>query len=110
MLVSLQLKGRSNVRLKPNNIAQQLPLIPLLVAHFPRPVDHIDARHPFVYRQLVLAREIVDVSDQAAHYLAHARGGFGARGFDDMLGEVGIESGVVLDAVAVCACHVEGEM
>lgn len=52
----------------------------------------------------------MDVLDQAAHYLAHAWGGFGASGFNDMPGEVGVESGVVLDAVAVCVRHAEGWM
>jgi hypothetical protein len=81
-----------------------LSLIPLLVAHLPSLIDHIDCGHPFLHRKLVLAREVMHVSDEAAHDFSYARGGFGPGGVNGMLGEVGVESGVVLDSVCVAVC------
>ena len=63
------------LRLEPNNIADKLSLISLVVAHFPCAVQQLDPLHPFVHSKLVLSGKIMDVSDQTAHHLPHPRGG-----------------------------------
>lgn len=56
------------------------------------PVHQLDAGHPFVNGDLVLAREVVDMADQAGHELAEPRVGLGAHSVDDIVGEIGVKS------------------
>jgi hypothetical protein len=85
---------RLNSRLKPDDIAHELTLIPLIVTHLPCPIDHLHPRHPLVNRKLVLPGKIMDMSDQTAHDLPHPRGRLWAHSLDDMLCEGRIESRV----------------
>lgn len=97
------------LRFQTNHITHQLTLVSLLIAHLTSPINHIHRGHPFFYCELVLACEVVHVADETAHDLSHARSGFGACGVDDMLGEIGIESGIVLDIVGVAVGRCHGE-
>jgi hypothetical protein len=83
-----------NSRFKSNYIAHELTLIPFLVTHLPCPIDHLHSRHPFVNGKLILSSKVMDVSDQAAHYLPHPRGSLWPHSLDDMLCEGRIESRV----------------
>lgn len=51
----------------------------------------VQAGHPFVHRELILARIVVQVVDQTRGELAHAWCGLGTDGVDNCLGEVWIE-------------------
>ena len=51
----------------------------------------LDAHHPFVDGELILAREVVQVLDQAVRELPHAGVGTGACGCLDLGCEVGVE-------------------
>lgn len=64
-----------DLRLEPNNIADKLSLVSLVVAHFPCPVQQLDPLHPLVHSKLVFSGKIMDVSDQTAHHLPHPPGG-----------------------------------
>lgn len=92
LLASVLGSEKGNTRLKSNNVTNQLPLVPLVVAHSASPIHDLYARHPFVDSQFILPSEVVDVADQAAHYLAHAGSTFRPGGFDDLLCEVRVES------------------
>lgn len=97
----------SIVRFKANDIADELALVPLVVAHLSSPVEEIDSCHPFVYGKLVLAGEIVDMLDQRAHHLTHPRRGLWTDALDDMPGEIGIEPRCIIGAMGktlICCC------
>lgn len=51
----------------------------------------LEAGHPFVYRELVLARIVVEVLDEARRELSNAWRSFRARRIYHSLGEVWIE-------------------
>jgi len=56
-------------------------------------VDKVHTRHPLVRGELDFASKVVEMSDEAAENLTVSVVGFGANGLDDMVGEVGVESG-----------------
>ena len=85
-----------NSRFQTEHVANQLPFIPLVITHLPRPVDEFYAGHPFLDGDLIFPRKVVKMLNQGRHNLAYARTGLWANGFDDILREVGIKgSGIV---------------
>lgn len=80
------------LRFKSEHIAHQLSLIALIVAHLSGPVEHLYAGHPLVNGELLLARIVVHVADQAGHELSHAGRGLGAHRLDDPVSEGGVEA------------------
>jgi hypothetical protein len=94
-------KRHANSRFQPEDIANQLPFVPLVVTHLPRPVEEIHAGHPLLDRELIFPRKIMNMLNQGRHNLAHPRTGLWANGFDDILREVGIEGGGIVGALEV---------
>jgi hypothetical protein len=84
-------KVERHIRLQADDVADQLPLVPAVIAHLARPVDQVHALHPLIDGEVDLTGEIVDVTDQRADDLAGASGGIGACGVDDILGEVWVK-------------------
>lgn len=80
-----------HVRLQPDHVADKLALVALVVAHLAGPVEQLDAGHPFVDGEFVLAREVMHMADQAGHDLPEARVGLGTHRVDDIVGEVGVK-------------------
>jgi len=60
---------------------------------------HLYSGHPFVYRELVLSREVMQMLDQAANDLPHSGRGFGSCGIDHILGKIRIELVVCCRAI-----------
>lgn len=76
------------VRFQADNVAHQLSLIALVVAHLAGPVDHLHALQPLFRRQIDLTCKIVNVLDKSAQDGSHPRGGVWAHCLDNMVGEI----------------------
>lgn len=59
-------KVERHIRLQADDVADQLPLVPAVIAHLARPVDQVHALHPLIDGEVDLTGEIVDVTDQRA--------------------------------------------
>ena len=88
---NMQERTERHIRLKAEDVADQLSLVSAVIAHLASPVDQVDTLHPLIDGEVDLAREIVEMADQRADDLARARRGLWARRIDDILGEVRIE-------------------
>lgn len=84
--------AQGNVRFKPDHITNQLSLIALIVTHPSGPVEHLHACHPLVHGDFVLARKVMDVSDETAHDLSKSRVHIRTHVIDHMVCEIGVES------------------
>lgn len=93
----------SELPLETNNVAHQLTLISLVVAHLSSPVDHLNSRHPLVASELCLARKVVHVLDERCHDLFQARVGLGTERVDDLLCEGLAETLLLGSAVGISA-------
>lgn len=85
-----------NLRLKPDDVAEQLALIALLIAHLPRLVDNINTHHPLVHCEVDFTRKVVNVLDKGAHDGAQTGVCLGTHAVDDLAGEFLAQSAIVL--------------
>lgn len=92
MYVYISRMRAEDLRLESDHIAYQLPLIALIIAHLAGPIEQLDTLHPLVDGELVLARKVVHMADQACHELAQTRRGVGTHRVDDIVRKVGVES------------------
>jgi hypothetical protein len=49
------------LRFHAENIGNQNGLVPLFIAYLANAIDELHARHPFLHRDLVFTREVVDM-------------------------------------------------
>jgi len=81
-------KQQAHSRFQSNNVAKELALIPLLVAHLATTVDHLDGHHPLIRSEVDLTGEIVDVLNEAGHDLSQSWVCLWAGSVDDHLSEL----------------------
>src|SRR6478735_792950 len=93
----------SELPLETNNIAHQLTLISLVIAHLSSPVNHLNSRHPLIASELCLARKVVHVLDERCHHLFKTRVSLGAERVDDLLCEGLAETLLLGSAVGISA-------
>ncbi len=70
-------------------------------------VDEVDAGHPLIDGELRLAEEVMEVAGERAHDVASAGVGLWADGINDMLGEVWVETRLLLEiwvGSGLCLC------
>lgn len=101
-VVILRLDG-SELPLESDNVAHQLPLISLVVAHLPGPVDHLDSFHPLIACELCLASKVVHVLDERGHNLSKSGVSLGAERVDHLLCEGLAETLLLRNTIGVSA-------
>lgn len=84
------------LRFQADDIAKQLSLISLVIAHLAALINHLHACHPLIRSELHLSRKIVNMLDESGHDLSEARVGISTHGVDDILGEFLAEASTAL--------------
>lgn len=88
-----------DVRLDSENIAHAPCLVSVLLVGLAKRIDVVDTENPLVLLELNLSAEIMHMADEGCKNLTVSRLSLWAHEVDDMLCEVGVKLGFLVDAV-----------
>lgn len=88
-----------DVRLDSKNIAHAPCLVSVLLVGLAKRIDVVDTKNPLVLLELNLSAEIMHMADEGTKNLTVSRLSLWAHEVDDMLCEVGVKLGFLMDAI-----------